>query len=203
MKVIDLTTLIDENTEVFPGDAKPEITVVSTIKEKGWNEKQLKFGSHFATHIDAPFHMIEGGKKLDEFPVETFFGKAICIDARKKEILEDGLKRVKRGDIVLFLTGKSGVRGYEDFIKREPTIGTETAQSLAKKGVKMVGFDSLTVDAEPFAIHKLFFSNNIPIVENLANLETVVGKRFDCFALPLKLANADAAPCRVIAILKR
>ncbi len=201
MKVFDLTRPADVSTEVFPGDAKPEIIQVSTIKENGWNEKQLKFGSHFSTHIDAPFHMLEDGKKLDDFPVETFFGKAMAIDARKKEQLAKSLRTIKRGDIVFFLTGKVGVnRGYEESIKKEPAISLGTAQELVKKRVKIVGFDSLTVESAPFVIHKLFFKNNIPIVENLANLESVAGKRFDCFVLPLKVSEADAAPCRAIAI---
>ena len=62
--IIDLTMSIDEETPVFPGDPKQEIKQYATIKENGWNEKRLTINSHFSTHIDAPFHMLENGKKL-------------------------------------------------------------------------------------------------------------------------------------------
>ena len=39
---IDLTLPIDEHIPVFPGDPPAEIKQISTIIEKGWNEKQLQ-----------------------------------------------------------------------------------------------------------------------------------------------------------------
>ena len=67
--------------------------------------------------------------------------------------------------------------------------------------VKIIGLDSFTPDKEPFETHKLLFTKNICIVENLVNLKQLVGKKFECTILPLKLANADGAPCRVVAKL--
>ncbi len=196
MKILDLTMFIDENTPVFPGDPKPEIKQVATIKENGWNEKKFSFNSHFSTHIDAPFHMLENGKKLDEFPLETFIGEAIVLELNKPN-----LDSIKPGDIVFFYTGHTTKAYSKEFFENNPVLSEETAQILVDKKVKIVGIDSFSPDNSPYEIHKIFFRNNILIVENLVNLDKLINKRFRCYILPLKIKNADGVPCRVIGIL--
>ena len=64
--------------------------------------------------------------------------------------------------------------------------------------------DNLTATANkyPFEIHKIFFQNNILIIENLSNLESLLGtKNFTIIALPLK-TETDSALARVIAIVE-
>jgi len=199
MKIIDLTMDIDDRTPVFPGDPKQVIKQVATIKENGWNEKRLAFNSHFSTHIDAPIHMVENGKNLTDFPVEKFIGEATVIDVSNQKIIEPNLNSVQEDDIVFFYTGQTEKMYSEDFFKDNPVISEKTAQLLVEKNIKIVGLDSLSPDAEPFEIHKIFLRNNILIVENLVNLKELCGKRFECIILPLKIKDADGAPCRVIA----
>lgn len=188
--LIDLSMAIDENTPVYPGDPKPEVKKVATIAENGWNEKRISFNSHFSTHIDAPYHMLEDGKKLDEFPLDKFVGEAVVLDFANPD-----LELVKEDDIVFFYTGQT----EKDLFKDYPKISKELAQKLIDKKVKIVGLDSFTPDDEPFEIHKMFFRNDILIVENLVNLKQLVGKRFECTIFPLKIRDADGAPCRVVA----
>src|SRR3989344_2995889 len=80
MPYVDLTMELSERTPAYPGDPKPEISRLATIAENGWNERRLSFNTHCATHIDAPFHMLPEGKKLEEFPLERFFGRARGVD---------------------------------------------------------------------------------------------------------------------------
>ena len=60
--------------------------------------------------------------------------------------------------------------------------------------------DSFTPDNEPYDVHKIFLKNDVLIVENLIDLNKLSGKRFQCFIMPMKITNADGAPCRIIAI---
>mgnify|MGYP001563560923 CR=1 FL=1 len=201
MKIIDLTMPIDNRTPVFPGDPKQEIKQFATIKENGWNEKRLTISSHFSTHIDAPFHMLENGKKLTDFSVEMFIGEAIIIDSRQQKEIKSDLNDVQPNDIVFFFTGHTSKAYSADFFKDNPIISIETVERLIEKKVKIVGIDSYTPDNKPFETHKLLFKHNILIVENLVNLDKLNGKRFKCYILPLKIQDADGAPCRVIGIL--
>lgn len=201
MRIIDLTMQIDERTPVFPGDPKQEITQFATIKEQGWNEKRLLFNSHFSTHIDAPSHMIGHGKTLSDFPIETFVGDAIVIDARNQQHIVSHLDNVKAHDIVLFCTRHSDKAYSNSYFTNNPTLTQETAQRLIDKKVKIVGIDSFTPDNEPYPIHKMLLKHNILIVENIINLKRIDWKkRFQCIILPLKIKNGDGAPCRVIAM---
>lgn len=201
MKIFDLTMVIDENTPVFPGDPKPDIRNVATIEKDGWNEKITTVRSHFSTHIDAPFHMLKGGKKLTAYPPEKFIGEAIVIDARGQNPIRSGLEGAKEGDIVFFWTGHSEKMHSSDFFKNNPVLSEETAEKLVGKKAKIIGIDSYTPDNAPYEIHKMLFRHDILIVENLVNLDKLAGKRFMCYALPLKIKDADGAPCRVIGII--
>ncbi len=72
------------------------------------------------------------------------------------------------------------------------------AKKLIEKKVKIIGLDSWSPDNSPFEVHKMLFKQNILIVENLINLDKLVGKRFKCYILPLKVKDADGAPARII-----
>lgn len=200
MKVFDFTMPIDERTPTFPGDPKQEIRQAATIRENGCNKKRLTFNSHFSTHIDAPFHMLEGGKKLTDYPIEHFIGDAIVVDARGTPKKEPSLADVKRNDIVFLETGHTKKAYSPEFYKDNPTITEGTAQELIDKQVKIVGIDSYTTDNEPFTIHKLLFKHDILLVENLVNLDKLMNKRFKCYIMPLNIKDGDGAPCRVIAV---
>ena len=200
MHIIDLTMPIDERTPVFPGCAV-QIDQFATIAENSWNEKRLTFNSHFSTHIDAPFHMLEDGKKLSDFPIEKFVGEAVVIDARGQEEINVNVDFVKENDIVFFLTNYSKNAYSDGYFDGGPVISPQTAERLIRKKVKIVGLDSWTPDREPYGVHKMLFRHDVLIIENLVNLESLSGKRFTCCALPLKIQDGDGAPCRVIAVI--
>jgi len=145
--------------------------------------------------------MIEEGKTLSDYPMDKFVGEAMVIDATGKKEIEADVSAVREGDIVFLYTSHSDKAYDADYFKGNPVITKETAQTLMDKKISIVGLDSFTPDNEPYAVHKMFLSNDILIVENLINLKELVGKRFRCFILPLKITNADGAPCRVIAAL--
>ncbi len=200
MNIIDLTLPINNKTPSFPGDPKPEIKQIATIKVEGWNEKRITIGSHFSTHIDAPFHMLEEGKKLDEYPIEKFIGEAMVIDVKNQ--INPNLDAIKKDDIVFFHTGHAKEMHSNNYFRRDHILSIETAQELIAKGIKIVGLDAFSPDNEPFEVHKLLLKNDILIVENLINLDKLIGIRFMCYILPLKIMDADGAPCRVIGVLQ-
>ena len=191
---------IDEKTPNFPGDP--------IIKIKRHNVKEHKFGktfleihSHISTHVDAPSHMIKNGKTLSDFPITKFAGEAIVIDARGQKRIEPNLSDVKAGDIVFFLTSHSDKAYEPDYFKNNPVITEKTAQKLIEKGISIIGLHSFTPDNEPYNVHKIFLKNDVLIVENLIDLNKLSGKRFQCFIMPMKITNADGAPCRVVGVL--
>ena len=52
----------------------------------------------------------------------------------------------------------------------------------------------------PPATHVLL-SQNVPVFENLSDLQDLPDKGFDVIALPMKIAGGTGGPLRVIAVL--
>lgn len=200
---IDLTLPIDDQIPVFPGDPLPRIKQFSTIDTKGWNEKQLTFTSHFSTHIDAPKHMIDSGKTLSDYPIESFIGEAIIFDVRHQSKIDIDVSNVKPNDFVFFFTGYSKHIYEKDYFENNPVISERTIQKLIEKKISILCIDSFTPDNNPYYLHKLLFSHNIRIVENLTNLDKISQQRFFCYIFPLNIKNADGSPCRVVAEIKK
>lgn len=202
MRLIDLTHTFGSQMPVYPGDPSPELKQIAQIPKEGFTDHELKTAMHVGTHMDAPLHMIEGGKYLSQIPIEKFFGTGHLIDARgKKEVGDELLEResIGKSDIVLVMTGWYKKFGEEDYYQSYPELTESFAQELVKSGVSIVGMDTPSPDRPPFAVHKILLGNGILIIENLTNLETLLNvPHFDVIALPAKF-HTDAGPVRVIA----
>jgi arylformamidase len=202
MQYIDLSVAINGQTAVYPGDPPFKVSRMTTVAKDGFESHEVSLFTHAGTHIDAPSHMLEGDKTLDDFGVEHFVGRGRLVPVGE-EITLDAVQAVdiQAGDIVLLYTGKSEVYGQDGYFENYPAIPESVAQYLAGKKVKMVGVDTFSVDHGEFVAHKLLFKNDILIIENLVNLKALEGKEFTVYALPLKL-QVDGAPARVIAEVK-
>jgi kynurenine formamidase len=152
--------------------------------------------------MDAPLHMIAHGKRMDEIPPETFIGKGVLIDARGARLIDANLLEgltIEPGSIVLIYTGFGAKYRDRSYFENFPTITEEFAKRVVESKVKIVGMDLPGPDQPPFPIHKALLGNGILIIENLTNLDKLLGvTNFEVIALPAKL-HADAAPARVIA----
>jgi len=146
--------------------------------------------------------MVAGGKFICDVPVTQFFGRGRLIDARgRRSIAPDLLQAadISAGDIVLILTGWYHRFGDDSYYAEFPELSPDSARQLAKIGVGIVGLDTPSPDRSPFMVHKILLSAEVLIIENLTNLEALLGiGEFDVVALPAKL-QCEAAPVRVIA----
>jgi len=162
-------------------------------------------GSHTGTHIDAPFHFIEGGRRLEEIPLYDLVGPAIVVQIR-------GVSSIQRNHLtplnwtnvqrVLFNTDNSTHWNdgtfYEKFVYLEP----DAAEFLVEQGVRLVGIDYLSIDpykSEKHPTHFVLLSRNVIIIEGL-NLSQIAPGAYQMVALPLNLQSGDGAPARVILI---
>jgi len=142
MRYVDLTLAVNEKIPPFPGDPKYEEKSLFKIEKHGVNEKRISLNSHFSTHIDAPYHMLAGGNKLDAFTIETFIGKALVIDVLGiKKIRNNHLPKKLEYPIILFHTGHTKNLLAKDFYANNPVITEEVAHNLVKHNVKIVGID--------------------------------------------------------------
>ncbi|NJE07952.1 cyclase family protein [Thermococcus sp. M39] len=187
--MIDLTKTLSEELEVYAGDPGIKIKEWASLEKDGYYMNLLCFGEHSGTHVDAPAHFIKGGKTIDVLPLEKFFGKAVVIDTSDGQgeiTIEEVPKTDLEGKIVLFYSG-----GRE--------LSVELAEFLVNARVKAVGTDGMSIGNEE--VHRTLLSAEIPIFENLTNLEKLIGKNFTFIAFPLKIKNGSGSPVRAIALL--
>ncbi|GGU00646.1 cyclase [Sulfodiicoccus acidiphilus] len=186
----------------YPGDPVPSVKQFKSLDKDGVNLKEIHLGSHSGTHVDAPAHFVKDAPSLDQLDPMAYSGTAIAIKV-------DGIVKVTdvppKGEIVLFYTGtnrnwRPGWR-MDSFGYVEP----EAAKELVKRGFKVVGIDSPSVEMPRFRepeTHRTLLSNGVLIIENLADsLSQLVGKTFKLYCLPIKVREGDGAPARVVAVL--
>ncbi len=202
MKYIDLTQTFTDNMPVYFGDPPTSLKQITTIAKNGYTDHQLTTVMHVGTHMDAPLHMIEGGAYMSDMPLDQFAGRGVFIDARGKKVIDRDLlpKKIPLGAIVLVYTGMGQKYGTEEYATEYPAMSEAFARGVVAVGAKILGFDILNPDkSEEYPIHKILLAKPVLIIENLTNLEALVGvTSFDVFAFPMKL-HAEAAPVRVVA----
>ena len=204
--IYDVTVPITNAMPVWPGDPAVQLTAKSHLSRDKTHTVRLtaiEMGSHTGTHIDAPFHMVDGGKRLHEFPLDTLTGKATVFEV-------PGVRSLGRAELhglnwsgverVLFKTENSrhwqDGKFYEEFVYLDP----EGAEFLVERGVRLVGIDYLSIDkykSESHPSHFVLLKKDIVILEGL-NLNAVTAGEYTLVALPLNLQDADGAPTRVI-----
>lgn len=199
--LIDLSVRLNKDTPIFPGDPKLEIKTAGTFENEGYLGHSLMMGTHAGTHIDAPAHMVHGGKTLDKFPVDAFVGRGRYVLVKANVFSLEAVQQaeIQEGDIVLFNTEMSYQFYDPTYFKDYPVMSEEIANYLVERKVKMVGVDTCSIDKDPsFPIHNILLANNILIIENLTNVEQLSGMESTITALPIRL-DLDGAPARVIA----
>ncbi|MCF6269221.1 MAG: cyclase family protein [Melioribacteraceae bacterium] len=74
---------------------------------------------------------------------------------------------------------------------------------VEKRKIKAIGIDTPSIDfgqSKLFKAHVVLASNNIPIFENVANLNELPVSGFKVIALPMKIKGGSGGPARIIAI---
>ena len=201
-RFIDLTHTFDDRMPVYPGDPEAQLYPTADINSDGYNDFKIESGMHVGTHIDAPLHMLAEGRHISETDVNSFIAAGQLVDARNQNPFSSeltDLKKIKPGDIVLVFTGFGPKFGHPNYYRKYPEFSLEFAHRLVKAKISAVGMDTPSPDGPPFPVHKMLLAENILIIENLTNLDKLLGvSRFRVMAFPLKL-KADSAPARVIA----
>lgn len=196
---VDLSVPVNEQTPVYPGDPATRIEPAGVLAKDGYNDHFVSMGTHVGTHIDAPMHMLEGGKSLNQAPIEQFIGNGRLVEVTGSDFEAVKSADIKTGDIVLFHTAMSDKYHDSVYFEDYPAMSEDVAKYLVEAKVKMVGVDACSVDNQDgFPIHKVLLAGNVLIIENLTNLSQLVGKDFKVYALPLSL-QIDGSPARVIA----
>lgn len=173
----------------------------------------VEFAQNTGTYVDCPWHRYEAGMGVWNFPLERFVDlPTVVVDVREKidstGRIDDGTiaSAAKSGHAVLLCTGWSKHWGTAEYGSgRHPWISGAAAQALVDKGVRLYGIDTLNADCfsdRSRPVHSLLLLANIPILENLTNVEELLGRNVSLFAAPLPIVGFGSCPVRAIAIAR-
>lgn len=236
-KLIDLSQSIRHKGYHHPRHPTPLIftwvTHGETQRELGTvqgghssTSKLLQISDHSGTHVDAIAHFDPrpGAPTIDEMPLETFYGQAVCLDVSHVgprgwidakdlgEACREHNIEIRPGDIMLIYAGHSDrTYGSPAFLTDFPGLTPEAARWLAAKGVKNFGVEAISVDhpdrqvaakEKAFPVHVVCRETGMTHMEGLVNLDKLVGQgRFQFVGFPLRLEGGTGSPIRAVAIL--
>ncbi len=226
-KIIDLSQEIYQGMPVYPGHLK---TVIWTHASHEEVKRQLGTGfsyetrgimlcDHGPTHIDSVSHLCTDpdAPPVDKIPLEHCITSAICLDVsdipRKAQFgrakIEAELKKwnleIRKGDTILFYTAHyDRYYGKPEYMTDYPGLDREATEFIIDQGCINFGVDSSSPDMwydKTYPCHTVCSERRVTHIENLCNLDKIVGKRFTFIALPLKIRGGTGSPLRVAAIV--
>ncbi len=204
-KIYDISVSLSSKMPVFPGQPKFKREFISKISNgKNSNVSKITMTSHTGTHVDSPYHFIQGGDKIGEINFSSIIGftKVFEIHSSKVGIEEIKDLEIVKGDIILFKTSNSNLWGMENFSYDYVYITPEAATYLAQREVHAVGIDYIILEAlaDPKRpVHHILLGQNIILIEGL-NFSNVPAGEYLLVCLPLKISGNEAAPARAILI---
>jgi len=214
-KMIDLTHPLNSKIPTWDG-------------KKGFQMKerdQVHLFTHSGTHIDAPSYFGQKGDSIDRISLKQLLVPACVLDLSNKatstyEVAVDDILqyetthgRIPKNSLVIAYTGWSlhwpNKKSYRNADKKGkacfPTFGLNALKLLLKRKIAGVAIDTLALESltSTFPGHKLLFSKNKYIIENIANVDKLPPKGAFVIALPLKIEKGYEAPARVIGLIAR
>ena len=202
-RIHDVTVPLATGMAAYPGDPPFALEAAQGLEGSPYRLYRLALSTHTGTHVDAPAHFLATGATVDQLPLEILLGKARVVEILARE-------RVERSDLealdlrddlrVLLKTRMSGQMLKPGYHEDHVYLTGDAAAYLAQVGIKLVGFDYLSVDrpgSAEFPAHHALLGAGVIVVEGL-DLSEVDPGEYDMACLPLRVAGGDGAPARVV-----
>jgi kynurenine formamidase len=223
MRLIDLSHEISDGLVTYPGIPAP--TISDVLSREASRERyapgtefligRIDMAGNTGTYLDTPFHRYADGFDLADQSLDDVADLPVSLVAatdREGPIEPDSLDGLEvAGRAVLFHTGWSRHFGTPAYASGHPHLTVETAQALIAGGARLVGIDSLNIDATSTGerpVHSALLAARIPIVEHLTALDALrdalagdgASARF--FAVPPRVRGFGTFPVRAFALIE-
>ena len=208
MQIYDISMTISEDMAVYKNKAekRPRLTVTRDFSSGNIRESSLSLDMHCGTHLDAPLHVLAGGSTIDRQDLTKLAGvRCQVLDLthlnEKMAAADLALHAIAAGSFVLCKTKNSLSEGFDpDFVY----LAAEGAAYLRDQNISGFGLDALGIERghPDHPAHTILLGHGISVLEGL-RLKDVPAGQYLLFALPLKVAGAEASPTRAILVQDR
>lgn len=231
-RMVDLTHTFAHDMPTY-GAEKPSRETMEQFPpqpegEFGFYNQRWLFTEHVGTHLDAPGHVIGGGRLSPDLTLDELFAPAVVIDIADKAS-EDPNAVVTVADVVAFErrhgripdeaavlmhsgwgarwpAGDLAYRGtdsLEEWPFNFPGFSPEACEFLVeRRGVVGVGVDTLSTDpgaSTDFAAHEVLGRAERWGLENLANLDALPPRGATIVIGLVPWEEGSGGPCRALA----
>jgi arylformamidase len=198
----DISLSLKSDQPAWPGAPPFSCESISAIKNgDSCNVSCLRMSSHFCTHLDAPYHFIENGAKLDAIPLQTLIGKALVHEvSATKSIGQANLPDLTNVERILFKTPNSAIIADSIFHEEYVSVGLDAAKAMVRAGIRLIGVDYFSIEqfhTSNYPVHHELCGNGVILVEGL-DLRAISPGWYELIVLPLKIAGSDGSPCRAV-----
>lgn len=222
MKLIDLSHVVHDGLETYPGLPVPSIcdywsredTARRYAEGTSFQIARLDMVANTGTYIDAPFHRYEDGPDVAAVELERVAelpGVLVTAPAGERAIgpaVFDGV--ALEGRAVLVRTGHSRHWESPAYFEHHPFLTAAAAEYLRHRDAALVGIDSLNIDdtrGDDRPVHSALLGAGILIVEHLCNLDALaeaIPSRgdFTFTAAPVKVRGMGSFPVRAFATVR-
>ena len=198
--LIDITPTIEPGiSKVWPGDTPPTQEFLWKIADGGTvNLSTLHSSVHLGAHADGPCHYSDGGRSIDEQPLDLYIGRCevMRVPGRRGERIRiEDLPRTPTEARLLLSTGT--VRWIPRVQSRLQRSGAPrswiTSIRRASAWSEPTHRASISLTTRRSLPTSDFSPTDMAIIEGLA-LNDVAEGRYELIAPPLKLAGFDGSP---------
>ncbi|HSP55013.1 MAG TPA: cyclase family protein [Dehalococcoidia bacterium] len=204
MAVYDVTVTLRAGMPVYPGEPGPEVEYFKLISEgSSSNVSKLSMGSHCGTHIDAPYHFIEGRAMVDALPLKALIGPVHVVEHHGEDHIAaadlEAFRLPADARRLLAKTRNGRLWEHDEFRTDFVAFAPDAGQWLVDRGFLLVGIDYLSMErfhAEHHEVHLALLEAGVVIVEGL-DMRQVPPGHYNIACAPLKIADAEGAPARV------
>ena len=178
--------------------------------------RMMLIPEHCGTHLDVPRHFVEDGLDVENVPLEQLIlpghlldfthksnGEAITI-GDFEEAEERSGQIIGPGKATICWTGVDKDWGKPGFAMDRPFVPTDAAQWLVDRQITIFCTDLIGMDDPSewwWPTHEIWLRNGICMIQQMCNLDKLVGKEFLLVCLPLKMRDGTASPVRPVALV--
>jgi kynurenine formamidase len=227
VKLAHLVDLTHTFSTGFPVASGPQPTRRTTLnlQQNGFYAQGWTFGEHTATHLDAPAHVVPGGRRVPQLRPRDLLVPAAVIDIRRRaasnpdtvvgladvRAYERRHGRIPRGALVLMNSGWAARLGTPGAFSNKdaggvhhfPGFGLEAVDwLLRRRAIKGLGVDTLSLDAgnsNTYPVHKRLLGAGRYGLESVANLSRLRPKGAVVSVGVVPWEEGSGGPCRLLA----
>ncbi len=206
-KYLDISVSLSESLPVWPSDPRITMPPASRIADgAGANITRLGIGTHTGTHVDAEWHFIEDGQRLEALTPDRLIGPCYVADLTHctTHISASDLEAAgipENSTRVILKTTNSDLWTTSPTQFQESYIGIapDGAEWIVNRGLDFIGIDYHSV--EPFKAggktHRIILGAGLIILETV-DLRNVEPGHYTLYCLPLRIDGYDGSPCRAV-----